>query len=72
LEGLEFEVDVAGRVSWRVEEGERVEGTLYQPASRERAAERMQGVSTQGFWVGAVFEPIALVVDVGSGSGVDG
>jgi hypothetical protein len=36
----------------------------YHPASRERAAERMQGVSVHGLWVGAVFEPIVAVVDL--------
>jgi hypothetical protein len=33
------------------------EGTNH-PASRERAAERMHGVSIQGFWRGSVVDPI--------------
>ena len=42
----------------------RERGPTHQPASRERAAERMHGVSTQVLGVGTVFEPIALVVGV--------
>ena len=55
LEIFEFEVDVAGYVSKFWNGGGR---GMYQPASRERAAERMQGVWIQGFWVGGAFEPI--------------
>lgn len=34
----------------------------YQPAERESAAERMQGVLTQGLWGGGEFEPILLML----------
>jgi len=34
---------------------------VYQPASRERAADLRQGVSIHGFWIGSLIEPIVSV-----------
>ncbi len=57
LKVVEFQIDVAWLVS-RSYNGNR--GRNYQPACRERAVDRMQGVLIQGFEIGGAFEPIVV------------
>jgi hypothetical protein len=39
-------------------------GREYHPASRERAAERIRGVWTQGFWGKSALDPMVTVLDI--------
>ncbi len=49
LDGFEFEVNVAGWLLAGIQTNREEQGSGHHPASRERAADRIHGVSIHGF-----------------------